>query len=234
MIHPNQDHQYQIVAEVTDPSRRTIVGEAAVLVGRKPFQVTAWVDRGYYRVGDVIRADFHAETLSGKPVRGDGQLTLFKVTYKDAKPVETQVRTWALATDEQGSATLQLKASEPGQYRLAYRLTDEKKQTEEAGYLLTVVGDGFDGSDFRFNDIEVDSRSAAVRSGLQTVNLMIQHGPARRWPCCCSSGPRAAFTSNRSCWLSRGNPPSKPSRSRPRTCPISTSRRLTVAEGPSL
>ena len=41
----------------------------SVLVARKPFKVFAWVDRGYYRVGDTIHADFNAHTLDNKPVR---------------------------------------------------------------------------------------------------------------------------------------------------------------------
>ena len=52
--HPDQDHRYAIQAEVVDQSRRTIVGSGEVLVARKPFRVFAWVDRGYYRVGDTI------------------------------------------------------------------------------------------------------------------------------------------------------------------------------------
>ena len=54
-LHGDQDHQYSITAEVVDESRRTIVGTGNVLVARKPFQVFAWVDRGYYRVGDTSR-----------------------------------------------------------------------------------------------------------------------------------------------------------------------------------
>ena len=57
-VHPDEDHEYQITAEVVDPSRRTIVGSGSVLVARKPFQVTAWVDRGYYHVGgDQVEAE---------------------------------------------------------------------------------------------------------------------------------------------------------------------------------
>jgi hypothetical protein len=52
-MHGDQDHQYTITAEVRDQSRRTIVGSGQVLVARHPFEVYAWVDRGYYRVGDV-------------------------------------------------------------------------------------------------------------------------------------------------------------------------------------
>ena len=72
-IHPDQDQSYTITAEVVDQSRRTIVGEGTVLVARKPFKVYAWVDRGYYRVGDTIQAHFDAHTLDGKPVAGQGR-----------------------------------------------------------------------------------------------------------------------------------------------------------------
>ena len=55
-LHGDSDHQYTITAEVRDESRRTIVGTGKVLVARKPFKVFTWVDRGYYRVGDVGRS----------------------------------------------------------------------------------------------------------------------------------------------------------------------------------
>ena len=77
----DQDHKYEITAEVTDSSRRTIVGSGQVLVARKPFKVYAWVDRGYYHVGDQINAQLRAQTLDGKPVKGAGLLKLFKVSY---------------------------------------------------------------------------------------------------------------------------------------------------------
>ena len=43
-LHGDQDHKYSITAEVTDESRRTIVGTGNVLVARKPFKVFAWVE----------------------------------------------------------------------------------------------------------------------------------------------------------------------------------------------
>src|SRR5205807_2534379 len=100
LIHPDEDHQYDITAEIVDQSRRTIVGAGKVLVARKPFKVFAWVDRGHYRVGDTIRADFSAHTLDSKPVEGKGELTLYSLTYdKDAQPWEKTVQTWSVDTD---------------------------------------------------------------------------------------------------------------------------------------
>ena len=39
LVHPDEDQQYTITAEVVDASRRTIVGKGKVLVARKPFKV---------------------------------------------------------------------------------------------------------------------------------------------------------------------------------------------------
>ncbi len=156
-LHANFDHEYSITAEVRDESRRTIVGTGKVLVARKPFKVFTWLDRGYYRVGDTIDANFQAQTLDKKPVQGKGVITLLKITYdKDGEVVETPVRRWEdVSTGEEGNATQQIKASAAGQYRLSYVLTDSKEHSIEGGFIFTIVGDGFDGSDFRFNNIEL-------------------------------------------------------------------------------
>ncbi len=172
IIHPDQDHQYEITAEVVDASRRTVVGSGRVLAVRKPFQAFVWVDRGYYHVDDVVQADCFARTLDGKPIRGDGKLSLLKIAYKDGKPQETLVRDWNLSTGADGRATLQIKASEPGQYRLSLVLADDQKRTVEGGYLFSIVGQGIDGSNFRFSDLEIipDRRQYSPD---QTVNLMV-------------------------------------------------------------
>jgi uncharacterized protein YfaS (alpha-2-macroglobulin family) len=174
-VHPDEDHRYSIQAEVVDESRRTIVGTGDVLVARKPFNVFAWVDRGYYRVGDTINASFSARRLDNKPVEGAGKLRLLKISYGPAperKPVETEVRSWNLATSAEGRAEIQLKASEKGQYRLSYSVTDKAGHEIEGGYLFTIVGEGFDGNEFRFNDLEIvpDKREYAPE---EKVNLQI-------------------------------------------------------------
>ena len=94
-----------------------------MLVARKPFSVYAWVDRGYYRVGDAIKVGLSARTIDGKPVQGKGELTLLKIGYEKDKPVETPVQTWQIDTNEEGQAQEQITAGQAGQYRLSYKLT---------------------------------------------------------------------------------------------------------------
>lgn len=172
-MHGDSDHRYEITAEVVDQSRRTIVGTGEVLVAREPFQVFAWVDRGHYRTGDVVHAHFKAQTLDRKGVQGDGQLKLYRVTYdENSQPVETEVQAWDLDTNDRGEADIQIKASEAGQYRLSYKVTDSQDHTIEGGYVFVVVGEGFDGSKFRFNDIELITDKREYEPG-DTVKVMI-------------------------------------------------------------
>ncbi len=172
-FHPDQDHRYQIQAEVVDQSRRTIVADGQALVAREPFRVYVWAHRGYYRAGDTIELDMAARTLDGKPVAGDGVLKLLKIGYEEGKPVENEVARWNVATDAQGRAKLQIKANEPGQYRVAYEVTAKGATVSatpagpeplaggatpkkmEGGLLLTVRGEGFDGTGYRFNSVEI-------------------------------------------------------------------------------
>ncbi|WP_437188402.1 alpha-2-macroglobulin family protein [Planctomicrobium sp. SH668] len=155
-IHGDEDHEYSITAEVVDASRRTIVGSGKVLVAREPFQIIAWTDRGYYNVGDKIEASFQARTLDGKGIEGTGKLKLLKVTYKDGKPVEEAVKEWEVTTNADGAASQVMEAAAAGQYRLSYKLqSEENGPVIEGGHLFVIRGDGFNGSDFKFSDLEL-------------------------------------------------------------------------------
>ena len=173
LAHPDQDHRYEITAEVTDQSRRTIVGTGTVLVARKPFTVYTWLDRGHYRTGDTIEACVRAQTLDHKPVAGKGTLKLLKISYDaERKPVETPVESWDLALDADGQASQTIKAGAPGQYRLSATIDDGQGHAIEGGYLFTIIGQGFDGASFRFNDLEIIPDRKEYQPG-ETLRLLI-------------------------------------------------------------
>lgn len=171
-IHPDQDHQYTITAEVVDQSRRTIVGTGAVLVARKPFQVITYVHCGYYRTGEVVEAHVAARTLDGKPVQGDGSLTLFQIAYPKGEPVEKEVFTRKLPTDPEGRARIRIKVNQAGQYRVSAKVTDAKGHTIEGAYVFTVIGQAKEGPAARYNPIELLPDRADYQPG-QTVKLLV-------------------------------------------------------------
>ena len=172
-IHGDQSQKYSITAEVRDSSRRTIVGSGSVLVAQQPFKVFTWLDRGFFKTGDVIKANFQAQTLDQKPVQGLGQLSLLKITYDaDQKPVETEVGSWKVDTDEAGFASHQIKPNQAGQYRLSYELTDSEKNKIEGGYVFTVIGKSFASEKYRFNNLELIPEKREYRAG-ETVKLQL-------------------------------------------------------------
>ena len=95
------------------------------------------------------------------------------MTYgADMKPIETVAQTWNVETNAEGQARLPIKASQAGQYRLAYKLTDAKQRTIEGAVLLIVLGEGFDGSKFRFNDLELIAEKREYTPG-DKVRLLV-------------------------------------------------------------
>ena len=172
LMHGDTDHRYTISAEVRDQSRRTIIGQGDALVARRPFKVYAWTDRGHYRVGDPVRAGFKVQTLAAKPVQGKGLLKLYRITYQDNAPVESEVSNWKLDPDAEGRAGIQIQASRSGQYRLSFTVTDSKNRSIEGGYIFTVRGEGDDGAGYRFANIELVPDKSEYAPG-DRVRLMI-------------------------------------------------------------
>ncbi len=170
-LHGDHDHEYQITAEVTDASRRTIVGSGKILVAREPFKVFTWTNRGHYRIGDTITANFQARTIAGSGVQGTGKLKLLKITYEGDQPKETVVEEWDLDTNADGQAEQKIKANSVGQYRLSYSVTSDNR-TIEGGYLFVIRGVGFDGSDYRFDDLELITNQKTYKPG-DDVELLI-------------------------------------------------------------
>ncbi len=173
-LHGDTDHKYSITAEVTDQSRRTIVGSGSVIAAREPFRVYPWIHRGYYRVGDTVQASVSARTADGKPV-GNAICTvnLLKITYdKTNTPVENQVRAWTLETDPDGLLNLQFPASEAGQYRIACTVTGPNDHQVEGGYIFLIRGEGFDGREFHFNQLELTQDKQEYAPG-DTAKLQI-------------------------------------------------------------
>ena len=86
--------------------------------------------------------------------------------------METPVQVWDVDTDAQGPAPQQLRGLAGRAVPAVYRLTDAKGHTIEGGYLFTVIGNGFDGSEFRFNDLELIPDRREYQPG-DKVRLMV-------------------------------------------------------------
>ncbi|MEQ8765305.1 MAG: MG2 domain-containing protein [Planctomycetota bacterium] len=171
--HPDKDHSYQIVAEVVDASRRTIVGTGTVEVTREPFRVVTWLDRGWLKVGDDVEAHAVVSAIGGKPLELSGSFELYRITY-DAKrqPEETEVERWDVEADANGGASIRLSLGQSGQYRLVARFEDDEGREVTSGVIFTALGTGDATADFRFDDLELVPDRSTYRPG-ETMKLQI-------------------------------------------------------------
>ena len=156
-IYGEKDQKYEITAEVVDSSRRTIYTKGSCIAATKPFRIIAWVDEGWQRPGETISANFAAQTPNGRPVKGEGKLSMFKIKYnEDGVPSEKLIQSWNLETNEDGRASIKIKAPSAGQYRLSY-VMEQKGKKEEGGCIFNIFGKELNESEYRFNDIEIIS-----------------------------------------------------------------------------
>lgn len=155
-LHGRQDHRYSIEAEVTDASRRTIVGNGHVLAARRPFEVDVHLDRGYYQAGASGEIRVHARSLDGRSVTARGQLRLMRVRYSaDGRPTEEAVSSFEVTTGDE-PVRQKVTWQRGGQYRVSALLKDAAGHEIEGSSFVTVRGEGFDnGQDFRFDDLEL-------------------------------------------------------------------------------
>ncbi|MFO0958462.1 MAG: MG2 domain-containing protein [Isosphaeraceae bacterium] len=171
-LHGDQDHRYQITAEVTDQSRRTIVGQGGVLAARRPLQVVVWLNRGHLQAGDTAEAHASIRSADGQPVAGTGVLRLLKVSYDaQGKPSEKPVESWESKVED-GQISQKFLAADAGQYRLSLEFSDETGHKQEGGQLFSVLGPGAVADSFRYNALELIPDRDEYRPG-DKVRLLV-------------------------------------------------------------
>jgi hypothetical protein len=183
-IHPNSSHKYSITAEVVDNSRRTIVGNGAVFAAHEPFKIYAYTDRGYYSPNQKIDVNFCTKRIDGKTVSGNGEATLYKISYKkntqngkdNFDVVETKVHSEKVTFNDDGFAKLRLNAVSAGQYKIACTLNGQ-----EGGYVFNVypntnktqiADSGNANESWRFNALELIADKAEFAPG-ENLNFRI-------------------------------------------------------------
>ena len=171
--HPDEDHRYEITAEVTDQSRRTIVGDGhgaggpQAVHGLHLARSRPLPHRRHHRgLGPGPDARPQAGRRQGHAQAPEDQLRRRSQARRDAR------RELGACADADGQAGQTIKAGSAGQYRLSATVDDGQGHTIEGGYLFTILGQGFDGASFRFNDLEIIPDRKEYRPG-EKLGLLI-------------------------------------------------------------
>jgi uncharacterized protein YfaS (alpha-2-macroglobulin family) len=165
--HSDSDHRYQIQAEVTDRSRRTITGSGSVSATRQSYYAYVNLDRGWLRPNDQVTVEVVTLTPDSTPVATKGTLSVSQVKYQGRRNdeiVEKVEKEFEVATDDTGRAALPLQLDRSGQFRLSFKAKDPWGGEVQGNSILWIAGDDFDGNLYRFNNLEVltDKREYGV------------------------------------------------------------------------
>ena len=172
-LHGDEDHSYSIEAEVTDNSRRTIIGHSSVLASRRAFETYAWLDRGWYETGGAAKVLIESRTIDGKAIAASGKLRVIKLSYdKDGTPHEDEAASFEVKTNGSDASEQVLKWPSAGQYRLAVKLKDATGHESETSIFTTVRGEGLNAQSFRFDDLEVVTEKEEYQPG-EEVEIQI-------------------------------------------------------------
>jgi len=171
----NTDHRYEIVAEVRDASRRTIVGRGQVIASRKPFAVFLWTHRGFYRTGDPIVLRLTARQSDGQSVTGAVRVILQRLRVAPDDGLSWHpIQEWNTSFTEESQPTLTFPAAQPGQYRLVGTVTDHRGRTGEGTAEFTVRGvSTTDQPEFRFTAFALIPETPIVSPG-ENAGMLIQ------------------------------------------------------------
>ena len=165
-LHGDGDHRYEIEAEVTDNSRRTILGKGSVLAARRAFETYAWLDRGWYEAGGAARLSISSRTLDGTAVAASGKLRVLKLNYgTDGTPHEEEGSVADVKTNGEEAAVQTIKWPGPGQYRLAVTLNDAAGHESQCSIFAIVRGEGVKSDGYRFDDLELVTEKDEYQPG---------------------------------------------------------------------
>lgn len=171
-LHGDTDHRYTVTVEVTDRSRRTIVGTGTVTAARAPFKVFTWLNRGHYRTGADALFSFQARTPDGRPVAATGTALLSRLSTIDGELREEQVESWKISTTADGFGNLRLQLPAAGQFRLEAELRTADGISQRGATVFLVRGDGEEPLTWRFNALELTPDEKEYAPG-ETVQLQV-------------------------------------------------------------
>ena len=181
--HGDQDHRYVIQAEVRDASRRVIEGEGAVKVTRQAFYASLFADRGWIRPGEEFVVKLQCSTPDGAPVETSGMLAVAQASFgggEDGALETRELERIPMTTDARGQAEVRLRHDRSGQLELTFEAPDAWGGVVRGHALVWIVGDDFDGSLHRFNDLELLTDKRTYQPG-EVAHVMVSTKRPGAW-----------------------------------------------------
>jgi uncharacterized protein YfaS (alpha-2-macroglobulin family) len=176
------EHQVEMIAYVTDESRRSIKGTGQIVISPQPYSVFLNLDQGWYHAGDKATLEINAQTANKIGVSTTGVLSLYEVSSrKDSDNGEDSderrafekkiVQQFDIKTDQQGKASIAFDLPKEGLYRVEFASGKAGKESVSSTKTIWCHGTKFDGRDYRFGGLEIIPNKRTYKVG-ETARIL--------------------------------------------------------------
>lgn len=174
---PNMDHEYEVRAQVTDASRRTIEGSGTVRVTRTQMFATLSSKHGYYTAGDHVEIELNTQNANNQPLPSEGNMTVARIVWdatiqpnggwKD-EPFHTEPAT----TGKNGRGFWKWQADRGGYYAFIYESKDAWGEKITGRTQINVADPNEANAAARFRELDLTPEERTYRPG-QTARILL-------------------------------------------------------------
>lgn len=174
---PNQDHEYEVRAQVTDASRRTVEGSGAVRVTRTQMFATLSTKRGFYTAGDHVEIELNTQNANNSPLPSEGSMTVARIVWdatiqpnggwKD-EPFFTE----PAKTGNDGRGFWKWQADRGGYYAFIYEAKDGWGEKVTGRTQINVADPNAANAAARFRELDLSPEDRTYRPG-QTARILL-------------------------------------------------------------
>jgi hypothetical protein len=131
---------FRIVAEVTDRSRRTEVGEVTFSSAPISERLLVQTDRGFYHPGEQAALSINALDSQGTPLSGKGTAVVLEPGTAAEESASESGRSVSFVTDSAGHTVLPFEVSRTGQYRIQVSFKSDTGIEQQSDCRFFVIG----------------------------------------------------------------------------------------------
>ncbi|MCE9582581.1 MAG: hypothetical protein K8T20_08820, partial [Planctomycetes bacterium] len=174
---PDRDHEYEVRAEVTDASRRTVEGSGSVRVTRTQMFAALSSKHGYYTAGDHVEIEVNTQNANNQPLPSEGAMTVARVVWDSTiQPnggwKDVPFFTEPAKTNDKGRGFWKWQADRGGYYAFIYETKDGWGEKVIGRMEINVADPNAANAAGRYRDLDLTPEERTYRPG-QTARILL-------------------------------------------------------------
>ncbi|MCA9322492.1 MAG: hypothetical protein KDB53_17245, partial [Planctomycetes bacterium] len=174
--YPEEDHAFEIEADMTDASRRTISGAGRVLAPRRALFAHVEPEKGFYRVGETTDFEIRVQKPDGTPKESSGTVQVFRIRSRlegqEVIEQRDQIQATEASTDAKGMGRFRWQADSPGRFAIRYVTMDRFGEPVIAERAIWITQDGYRAGEVQVKNVEIITDASEYKPG-DTAYIML-------------------------------------------------------------